>query len=330
MKPPPPGQAVAALRRGGWIALSVLGPVTIGYLLVFWLIMAPIPGDTITYLETGNRLNRGEPLYAPHDFGAGYARVATFSPPLIGVVFRPLAALPDGLGVLLWLSAMAALEVAGITLLYLRSPALTGIAAFLLAPAIGLTIVVGNVDALVLCGLVSVWLLLRGGRETAAGLLLGLLASLKLTPAAVLWWALLTGRRRAVAAALLAAGGLALITILGSEPLVYARFVEVTLTNYGGAMGSMSLGALGRSLGTGSAAALLPVTALIGGLTLAALVRGRPGLAWSIAIATMVLGSPVAAFHSPALLLAMLAPVAYPPLHRARTLPQAMAAGQFR
>ena len=262
-------------------------------------------GDTIAYLWTGLRLNAGLPMYAPRDLGPGYAPVEIFSPPLVGALFRPIVLLPNAQGI--WVGAMAL--VLGLTgvLIVLRVPP-AGLIIVALAPEIGLSIMVGNIDAVVIAGLIATWWLLARGREREAGLLLGVLASLKLTPAAIVWWALVTGRRRTVGWSLASVAACALVAMLATEPLIYVRFVEVTLANYGGAMGPASLGELGRTLGL-PFATWLPRVALVGGLALVWGVRKRPALAWTIAVVTMFLASPVAAWHALTLLLAGLAPL---------------------
>jgi len=229
----------------------------------------------------------------------------------MAVVARPLAVLPDGLGMSVWLVAMAACAVTAMAMLLLRSPATTGIAMAVLAPSIVPTLIVGNVDALVLLSIVVTWWLLRDGHDRGAGLLIGLVASLKLTPVVLIWWMLATRRWRAAAFALGARAVLAVVAMLASEPLVFVRFVEVTLQNFGGSAGYLSIANFGELLGLEPAvAAWLPRLVLVGGLVLVVALRSRPAAAFATAVSLMVLGSPVAAFHTPVLLLGMLAPFA--------------------
>lgn len=296
---------VTPLRLGA----ALIGIVSIAFGTALWLSTGPFPIDTFNYISAGARLNAGQPLYAAAEQSAGYAQVALFSPPLMAVIVRPLAMLPDGLGMSVWVVVMAACAVSAMAMLLVRSPAATGVAMAVLAPSIVLTMVVGNVDALVLLSIVVTWLLLRDGHDREAGLLIGLVTSLKLTPAALIWWMLVTRRWRAAAFSIGACAGLAVVAMLGSEPLAFVRFVEVTLANYGGSPGYLSVANLGRLVGLDPAlAAWLPRLALVGGLVLVLALRRRPAAAYAVAVSVMVLGSPVTAFHSPVLLLGMLVP----------------------
>ena len=168
---------------------------------------------------------------------------------------------------------MAICELSAIGLLMLRSPSATAVAvAAWSSPAVVLTtmMIVGNVDAFVpsspsssrgcSCGMVT---------RSSAGLLIGLVASLKLTPLILLWWALATGHRRVVVAGIGVGIVLAAVAILGSEPTIFMQFINVTLQNYNGSDGPMSVAALGRGFGLApSIAAWLPRLALVGGAAL--------------------------------------------------------------
>ena len=296
---------VPVLRLGA----AAIGVAAVSLCIAIWVSTGPFPIDTAHYLGAGTRLNDALPLYAATDQVGGYAQVAIFSPPLIAVLIRPLSMLPFDVATTVWVALMAICEFAALALLLRRSPGATGIAMAVVAPAIALTVVVGNLDALVLLVLVTAWPLLRDGRGTAAALLLALVASLKLTPVALLWWLLVTGRRREFAIAAGACVALALVAMLGSEPLIFVRFIEVTLANYGGSAGPLSLAGVGRGLGLDpSVAVWLPRLALVGGLVSIVAFRRHRGATYATAVATMVLASPVAAFHTPALLLGILVP----------------------
>lgn len=299
------------LLRVARVVGAATGIIFIAVILGWWLTTRPFPGDTWNYVQAGLRLARGEPLYAHVDLGPGYAPVAIFSPPLIGVMFRPIVTM---LGVedamKTWVVLMAICELVAIGWLVLRTPVVAGPAVAVLSLTIALTIVVGNIDAFVLLMLLVVWRFHRYDRQLTAGGLLGVLTSLKLTPAALVWWALVTGRWRTTAAALAVCAGLAVVTVIGSEPGIFAQFVSVSATNYSGAQGPASLAALGRFLGLEPAlAAWLPRLGLVAGLCSVFILRHHPRAAWAAAVCTMVAGSPVAAWHSPALLLAALAPL---------------------
>ena len=301
------------------VALATLGVASVVGVGIVWLSTGPYPIDTATYVETAARLNDGLPLYGAHERPAGQAQVTLFSPPLMAVMLRPLALLPQDIAMPIWVALMAAAEIASLVVLLRRSPLPTGVLMTAVAPSIVLTMIVGNVDALVLLALVASWLLLERGHETTAGLVSGIVASLKLTPFAIAWWMLVTGRRRAFAVAMAVCAVLAVVAVLGSEPLVFLRFAEVTLTNFAGSTGLISLATIGQGVGIpAGVAARLPTIALLGGLVAVALLRRRPRAAWVIAVVTMVFGSPVTAFHTPALLLATIVPFAARHMERSR------------
>ena len=75
----------------------------------------------------------------------------------------------------------------------------------------------------------------------------------------------------------------------------------------------LSLAGIARGLGVPpSVASPLPLVVLLIGAVLIAVLRHHPRLAWSVAIATMVFGSPVVNVNWFTLLLAALAPLAWP------------------
>lgn len=260
--------------------------------------------DGSVYLAAGQRLNEGLPLYAPASNPTGQAPVAIFSPPLLAVLFRPIALVPFGL--LLWGISLALAELGGLACILSRVPA-AGLAVFVLAIPIQILLGYGNVDELILAGLVAVWFLMPR-HDRAAGIMLGLLFSLKLTPATVIWWAVVTRRWTVVAASIATIGVLGLVTMLGSTPDIFLTYAQVTFANYGASAGTLSLGAIAGAFGVPpEIGAWLPRLALVVGLTSVWLLRNHRG-GWAMAIATMVLASPVAFPHSPAILVAAFLP----------------------
>ena len=135
--------------------------------------------DIHAYYEAAQRLNAGLPLYAaqgdvnsPHYY---------FYPPLLAIVFRPLAVLPFGAAAIIWEIAMAAAFGATLWLLGLRRRR-TWIAVGLLGGPIAWSITIGQAQVLVT-------LLLTLGNPAAVALA----AQVKLFPALVaLYW---IGRR---------------------------------------------------------------------------------------------------------------------------------------
>jgi hypothetical protein len=298
-----------------------MGVCFAGY--VFWYLMshalAGAPGrDIHNYILAGLRLNEGHPLYTygPGDeripSGNGFAEYALYSPPLVGVLFRLIVLLPAN-GMYVWWIAMAALEVLTIGLLISRAPLLTGVALIVLSVPIGVLLEFGNVDCLVAFGALTAWRWLVDGHDERAAILIGVLASLKLTPVILVWWLYVTGRRRAAAVAVATGVVCALVAMAGTEPLIMAKFAEVASANVGGPATLPGPALLGTTLGLPAAAeAWLPRIALVLGIGAMWILRRRPGTAFAIGASVMWLGSSVASVHTPALMLIALFPVAFP------------------
>lgn len=307
------------VRLLGW-GLASIGLLCVAFVTWFWLIhaSAATPGDTHNYILAGLRLNAGHPLYGygpgdehilPISSGADYP---LFSPPLLGVVFRAIVLLP-GNGQYIWWLSMDVLEVVAIIALVRRAPLVTGLVLIPLSISTGMAMEVGNVDCLVLPGLLLSWYWLLHGHDDRAALAIGLLASLKLTPAILVWWLFVTGRRRAAGIATGCGIVLALVAMLGSEPTIFLKFYEVTMANLTAPMKDIGPPAIARALGLPAVvAAWLPRAILFGGVVLMWATRRRPAVAWATGALLMWLASPVVALHTPALALVALAPLAWP------------------
>ncbi len=311
----------------GWTA-AAFGLACVGVHLWGWLAphlswslhpISGLPDDTRNYILAGLRLNAGHPLYA---YGPGDPVVMThegpssyplFSPPLIGVLFRLIVLLPAN-GGYIWWACMAGVDLVAILALTRRQPLLTGIALLPLGASVSWTMYLGNVDCLVVAGLVLSCCWLASHHDDRAALMIGLLASLKLTPVLFVWWLVVTGRFRAAVVAAAAGAVLAVVAMLGSEPLVFLKFFDVLQANMTQPQPDNFLGPMGlaRLLGApDSVVAWLPRAILLGGVAAMWAARHRPGLAWAIAAFLMWFGSPVVAVHTPALAVVAIAPIAW-------------------
>jgi hypothetical protein len=171
----PGGRRLFGLTLVG--AAVVLGLVG-AFVLVFHLTTDPLV-DVHAYYEAAARLNAGLPLYAaagdvnsPHYY---------FYPPLLAILFRPLALLPFETSAVIWEAATVAAFGLTLWLLGLRSRR-TWIAVAVLAGPIAWSVSVGQAQ-------VIVTLLLAIGSPAAVALA----AQMKLLPALVaLYW---VGRR---------------------------------------------------------------------------------------------------------------------------------------
>jgi alpha-1,2-mannosyltransferase len=297
--------------------MATIGLACLGFVTWYWLsnTSSATPGDTLNYILAGLRLNVGHHLYAygpgdPHS--VWWAAYPIFSPPLMGVVFRPIVLLPEN-GLYFWWLTMDVLELGAVVALLMRAPLVTGLALIPLSLSVGMAMQVGNVDCVVLPGLLLAWALFTRGLDTRAALIVGLLASLKLTPVIFVWWLVVTGRRRAAAVAIACGAALAIVAMVGSEPLIFARFYEVTAANLTAPASDLGPPGLARALGMPALiVAWLPRAVLLGGAVLMWTTRRRPGISWSIGASLMWLASPVVALHTPALSLVAIAPLAWP------------------
>ncbi len=312
-------------RLLGW-GIATLGLVCLGFVTWFWLSHASgqTPGDTHNYVLAGLRLNVGHPLYGygpgdehvlPISGGADYP---LFSPPLMAVIFRPIVLLPAN-GQYIWWVSMDLLELVAIAALIRRAPLVTGLLLIPLSLSVGLAMEVGNVDCLVLPGLLLTWYWLVHGYDDRAALAIGLLASLKLTPVIFVWWLFVTGRRRAAFIAIGTGVALAVVAILGSEPGIFLKFYEVTTANLVAPASDLGPPGLARAIGLPAlVVAWLPRAVLLVGVALMWATRRRPAVSWATGALLMWLASPVVALHTPALALVAIAPLAWP-MVRGRT-----------
>ena len=135
--------------------------------------------DVHAYYDAAARLNAGQPLYVQP---AGIDDAAFYRyPPLLAILFRPLALLPFELAAAIWMTLIALMFVATLVRLDLRRP-LTLFVVCALALPIGWSIVIGQAQ-------VAVTLLLALGSPWAVAIA----ANLKVFPILVaVWW---LGRR---------------------------------------------------------------------------------------------------------------------------------------
>jgi hypothetical protein len=312
-------QRARATRRVVELAAVAIAIGLILALLAAYFERGFIPGDAFTYLAAGERLNAGHPLY---ELGPGdrpvvmeppFWTVPLLSPPPIAVAWRPLAALPAELGVYLWWALQVAAIVVAVGLLLRRQPLLTALAVIALSIPIVYEIGVGNLNGLILLGLVLAWRQTAFEDERGSGILVGLLAAFKLTPAMLGWWLLTTRRWSAVRWAI--ATGLVVLTVsvVGAGIDAHVRYLGIVTETASQGARPLSLAGIASYLGVPAAIAdRLPMVALATGFLAIALLRDRPDLGFVIAVLTLVFGSPTVSINWFIYLLACLAPVAWP------------------
>jgi hypothetical protein len=306
----------ARLRRDLAIGLAV------GTLIAILALRFPfglIPGDAFTYLAAGERLNAGHALYglAPGDrpihLEPPYWTVPLLTPPIIGVLWRPLAAFLGEPAVGIWWIAHIISVTAAFILVARRRPVIASAALVILAFPFAYELSVGNLNGFILLGLVLTWRESAAGRERATGLLSGLLASFKVTPALLVWW-LVTSRRWQATGWAIATGLVILaVSLVGAGMAAHFDYLEIVRSKAGTAPYPASLGGIAAFLGVRSEIAdLLPVTALVVGTAGIWLLRHRRDRAFQLAVVTVILGSPAVSISWYVLLFATLAPLAWP------------------
>ena len=109
-------------------------------------------GDAWNYLAAGERLNDGHPLYAlsagdrPVPLRPPYWSVPLLSPPLIAVIWRPLALIGEPAMYLWWIGGVVACAALAAWIL-LRGNAWQLVGLVVLAPVLALTAISGNAAA---------------------------------------------------------------------------------------------------------------------------------------------------------------------------------------
>lgn len=293
----------------GWVAA----------LLVVYFQRGLVPGDAFVYLGAGERLNAGHALYAisPGDRPIGveppFWTVPILSPPPIAVLWRPLAILPSELGVYLWWLLDIVAVGTAVALMMRRRPRLIATAVLMLSIPLVYEIGVGNMNGMILLGLVLTWRGSTRQSDRMTGILVGVMASFKLTPALLGWWLLTTGRWRAVRWALASGLIVLAVSLVGAGLDAHLRFLGVIRETTSAGARPLSLAGIAIFLGmTPGIANLLPTVALVGGFVATAILRKRPDHAFISAIVTMVFGSPTVSINWFIYLLACLAPIVWP------------------
>ena len=264
--------------RALWAGIAVVGLLAGLDTLFLHLSTDPL-ADVHAYYDAGSRLNVGAPLYpANADPNApGFFRY----PPLLAIVFRPLALLPFPIAATLWEALVVALFILSVRRLGVRLPS-TWIGLSLLAFPTAWALAIGQAQ-------VPVTYLLVVGTPAAVALA----TNLKMLPllVAVFW----LGRRDGRSLARLAAWLLALAALqLALEPSASVAF-----------LGTLNLSQVGdvRNLSPYAISPILWVVFAACGAALA-LLLSRTRLGWAAAVALTVLTAPRLLAYSFATLLA--------------------------
>lgn len=301
------------------IAIPALAIGLVGAIQTVYFDRGFVPGDAFTYLAAGERLNAGHLLYAlspgdrPVDLKPPFWTVPLLSPPPIAVLFRPLALLPNDLGPYVWWAFCVASLVGTTLVMMRRRPILIGLAVIALSIPLVYDIGVGNLNSLLIAGMVGSWYLLTRGRETATGSLIAAMTALKLTPVVLAWWLITQRRWSAVRAFVVAGLALLVVSVVGAGVSAHLEYLGIIRTTSAAGTSDLSLAGMARYVGVDPAlAGLLPTGALLLGLVAVWFLRERPGVAYGVAVLTMLLGSPVVNINWFTVGLAALAPAVWP------------------
>jgi Glycosyltransferase family 87 len=276
-----------AVRRPRVPTLELLGfaAAVIGILLAIALIpnfvrLATTDGlsDVRAYYDAATRLNGGQPLYdlATDVNASEFYRY----PPLLAILFRPLALLPFGVAAAIWESLMVVAFIHTLRLLGLRRPVLFALG--ILAFPITWSLLLGQAQVAV------TWML-----AVATPWSVALAGQLKLFPAlAALYW---IGRRDWASVRRFAAWSIGLIAVqIALEPTGSFAFLGIANLNQVGLIDNLSPYGISPLLWAG--------LALLGAA--ATVVFARRSFGWAIAVAYSVLVTPRLLFY---LLMALLA-----------------------
>ena len=308
----------ARRRRLGLLALGIVLGMLVAVLWVYFQ-RGLVPGDAFNYLGAGERLNAGHDLYALQpgdrvvDAGGEYWHTPFVSPPPMAVLFRPLAALPNEIGVWIWYALQLSALAMSLAMLARRIPLATaGAMVVLLVPTV-YEIGVGNVNTFVVLGLLWIWKFARDEHQEAAGAIAGVLAAIKVTPALMGLWLLVTGRRRGVVWFIVAGLVVGVISLVGAGIDTHLEYLRLLASGQAIGIYPLSVGGWARYLGAPVAIyERLPMFCLFAGAVLVVVLRNRPDWSYRVGVATMILGSPAVSINWFVLLYALLAPTAWP------------------
>ena len=271
--------------------------------------------DALTYLASGERLNSGGLLYhlSPGDRPIAiippFWHHPTLQPPLIAVLWRPMALLGD-IALPLWSVANAVAVVWVILLVFRRHGQLGALLVLILSPALGATIAVGNINGFALAGMAVAW-----DHPRLRGPLLAFMIAVKLQLALLLPWLLGTRDWRAVGQLVVTGVLLTLVSIAGAGLDAHLEYPSV--------LGATSAQPWSLAFQTG-----LPwihvAIAVVGSVVALALYR-RPAASFRMAVVTMVFGTAAFGPVTAALLLAIGIPGGEPVAEAPITTPAAAA-----
>ena len=258
----------ARLRR--ILQLALFAAAVVGTLAGIWELALHLSTDPLAdvhaYYDAGRRLNAGLPLYpaGANPDAADFYRY----PPLLAILFRPLAVLPFAVAALLWETLVVAAFVLTLRRLGLRRPVFLALGILALPTAWALTIGQAQVVVTLLLAIAAPWSI-------------ALAAQLKVTPAlAVLFW---LGRRDLRALVQFAGWSLALVAL----QVVLAPRASLDF------IGTLTVGQVGH-VNNWSPFVASPVAwaVLLAAAVVAVVGLARTRYGWAAAVAISILATP--------------------------------------
>lgn len=298
-------ETIAGPAHSLGVALVVIGIISLALFSAYeaqHLLGLP---DVITYIAAGERLNAGHNLYGPLlpgdrvlPFGTPDIPAPLLSPPLIGVLWRPLAASGEMVGLAVGWGLSALALSAALLAMGLRIPWIILGAGLVLTLQLFWAYVSGNVNTFVLLVAVATW----RWSESKPGLIgstLGVLAVAKLLPLFVVWWLVAQRSLAALRWFVMGAAISLAVSLYGAGIQAHVDFISLRP-----AAAPQSLGAVGPWW--------FPYAAAGVGLLAVVLLRRFRATSFGIAIVTMTVGTPAVTLQTYTLLIAALAPIAWP------------------
>lgn len=256
--------------------------------------------DAWTYLAAGDRLNLGHDLYRlrpgdlPVDLYPELFPVPMVGPPIMGVIFRPLAAIDIGLAI--WVLACWSALLGTMAYLVDKVGILAVVVCIALSLSIGEQLAAGNVASFFPLLLLVAW---KTRVRATPGVAIGLMATAKLAPIALAGWLIGARNWRAVAAlaVTLALAAIACLVFAGwANTVDYLR----VLSTVGPSTFSVS-SALGVSWAS--------YAVLVGGSLLAIATARWPRISFVVGILAMTFGTPALYWSGFVALLGVLVPL---------------------
>lgn len=318
-------QGLRTLLRSRGAARFLRDASIVAYLacLVWAIALAPpdttnpttIGTDTSNYYAAGQRLNDGHLLYAlspgdrPVPTDPPYYTAPLLSPPLIAVLWRPLALLPAAPIMYLWWLGGAGIVTAMTLTMAWRGSAKRNLVILLLSPWLALTAWTGNLNCYLIVVLAASFWASQRGHGRSAGAMIAFAALVKVTPLLYLPWLVVRRDRAGLIGFAVAAAILGLISLLGAG--LQAHFAYLDVARATGTAGITDLSIPGILINAGLAPTLAQLSIPIIGIWAVAAtwqLRRRSGAAFFAATLGAVFTQPSLGLHSLSLLLPGVAP----------------------